>query len=209
MYKLLCKLYQMLESIVDIVFRKKSDFSTWVIPKEIAENEEKGNKYQPSTDSLKKVLKKLKITQEDSIIDIGCGKGKALYIMSKFPFKKICGYYLSKELVDLAKTNMKKLGLNEVEVFVADASNFNKYDDYNYFYIYNSVPEKVFIKMMKNIKKSIEKKPRNCTFIYLNPVYDNIVKNNDFKEFYNYKSIIKWFNYKCYKIEVGETNEKN
>ena len=63
--------------------------------------------------------------------------------------------------------------------------------------------------MMKNIKKSIEKKPRNCTFIYLNPVYDNIVKNNDFKEFYNYKSIIKWFNYKCYKIEVGETNEKN
>ena len=56
MYKLLCKLYQMLESIVDIVFRKKSDFSTWVIPKEIAENEEKGNKYQPSTDSLKKVL---------------------------------------------------------------------------------------------------------------------------------------------------------
>ena len=129
--------------------------------------------------------------------------------MSKFPFKKICGYDLSKELVDLAKTNMKKLGLNEVEVFVADASNFNKYDDYNYFYIYNSVPEKVFIKMMKNIKKSIEKKPRNCTFIYLNPVYDNIVKNNDFKEFYNYKSIIKWFNYKCYKIEVGETNEKN
>ena len=209
MYKLLCKLYQMLESIVDIVFRKKSDFSTWVIPKEIAENEEKGNKYQPSTDSLKKVLKKLKITQEDSIIDIGCGKGKALYIMSKFPFKKICGYDLSKELVDLAKTNMKKLGLNEVEIFVADASNFNKYDDYNYFYIYNSVPEKVFIKMMKNIKKSIEKKPRNCTFIYLNPVYDNIVKNNDFKEFYNYKSIIKWFNYKCYKIEVGETNEKN
>ena len=89
MYKLLCKLYQMLESIVDIVFRKKSDFSTWVIPKEIAENEEKGNKYQPSTDSLKKVLKKLKITQEDSIIDIGCGKGKALYIMSKFPFDKI------------------------------------------------------------------------------------------------------------------------
>lgn len=209
MYKLLCKLYQMLESIVDIVFRKKSDFSTWVIPKEIAENEEKGNKYQPSTDSLKKVLKKLKITQEDSIIDIGCGKGKALYIMNKFPFKKICGYDLSKELVDLAKTNMKRLGLNEVEVFVADASNFNKYDDYNYFYIYNSVPEKVFIKMMKNIKKSIEKKPRNCTFIYLNPVYDNIVKNNDFKEFYNYKSIIKWFNYKCYKIEVGETNEKN
>lgn len=209
MYNLLCKIYQMLDSIKDIIFRKKSDFSTWVIPKEIAENEEKGNKYQPSTDSLKKVLKKLKITNNDSIIDIGCGKGKALYIMSKFPFKKICGYDLSKELIDLAKNNMKRLNLNNIELFIADANNFKNYDDFNYFYIYNSVPEKVFIKMMKNIKASIEKRPRECTFIYLNPVYDDIVKKNNFKEFYNYKSIIKWFNYKCYKIELGDKHEKN
>lgn len=209
MYKLLCKLYQTLESIIDILFRKKSDFSTWVIPKEIAENEEKGNKYQPSTDTLKKVLKKMNITNKDSIIDIGCGKGKALYIMSKFPFKKISGYDLSKELVDLAKNNMKKLDLNKIDIFVADASTFTNYDKYNYFYIYNSVPEKVFIKMIKNIKKSIEKKPRDCTFIYLNPVYDEIVKKNNFIEFYSYKSLIKWFNYKCYKFKVGESNEKN
>ena len=45
MYKLLCKLYQMLESIVDIVFRKKSDFSTWIIPKEIAEKSLKATQH--------------------------------------------------------------------------------------------------------------------------------------------------------------------
>lgn len=209
MYNLLCKIYQMFESTIDIIFRKKSDFSTWVIPKEIVENEEKGNKYQPSTDRLKKVLKKMNITNQDSIIDIGCGKGKALYIMSKFPFKQISGYDLSQELVDLAKSNMKNLNLNNIDIFVADASDFTDYDKYNYFYIYNSVPEKVFIKLIKNITKNLKKNPRECVFIYLNPVYDDILKNNNFEEFYNYKSIIKWFNYKCYKIKVGEVNEED
>ena len=209
MYNLLCKIWQFCDSIKDRLFRKNCDFSTWIIPKELEGNEEKGNKYQPSTDNLKKVLKKMNVSNKDSIIDIGCGKGKALYMMSKFPFRKISGFDLSEDLIKIAKNNMNKLGLKNVNVFVADASDYKDYDDYNFFYIFNAIPEKVFNMAIKNIKKSIDRKPRKCSFIYLNPVYDDAVKKIGFKEFYNYKSIIRWFNYRCYTIEEGDLNEKD
>jgi len=209
MYNILCKIWQFFASIKDSILYKDCDFATWMVPEELIGHEDKGNKYQPSTDSLKKVLKKMKVTNKDSIIDIGCGKGKALYIMSRFPFFKVGGYDLSKDLVEIAKTNLAKLKVKNVDVFVADANEYKDYDDYNYFYLFNSIPEKVFNKAIVNIKKSLDRKPRNCTFIYLNPVCDEAVKKIGFKEFYNYKSLIKWFNYRCYKYEVGDSNEKN
>ena len=50
-----------------------------------------------------------KITRDDSIIDIGCGKGRMLYFFSKFPFRKIGGLEYSQELADVARKNMQVL----------------------------------------------------------------------------------------------------
>ncbi len=207
MHNLLCKIWQFSSRIKDHLFLRGCDFSYWDTPKELDGHEDKGNKYQPSTDSLKKVLKKLNISKDDSIIDIGCGKGKALYVMSKFPFKKVAGFDISKKLVDIAKKNMKILGVDKVEIFTADACDFNKYDDYNYFYMFNAVPEKVFKKTIDNIEKSLKRKQRDCYFIYLNPVCEDILLKNGFKEFDHYKSFIKWFDYKCYKKGKDDSHE--
>ncbi len=50
-----------------------------------------------------------KITSQDSILDAGCGKGKMLYYLSKFPFKKVCGLEYSPKLVKIARQNMRKI----------------------------------------------------------------------------------------------------
>ena len=50
-----------------------------------------------------------KVTQDDAIIDIGCGKGKMLYFFSKFPFRKVGGLEYSQRLIDIAERNMQKL----------------------------------------------------------------------------------------------------
>ena len=56
-------------------------------------------------EDLVKVLKDLKISKNDKILDIGCGKGYALYLMHQFNFKNIDGIELSKKLSDIAKKN--------------------------------------------------------------------------------------------------------
>jgi SAM-dependent methyltransferase len=45
---------------------------------------------------------------EFTFIDIGCGKGRALLLASKFGFQRILGLELSSRLVAVAKTNISK-----------------------------------------------------------------------------------------------------
>lgn len=144
-------------------------------------------------------MKHFPITPDDCILDIGCGKGKAMYIMSKFPFSKVHGYDLSQSLVDIANNNFVILKLPQCHACQGDALEYKKYDDYNYFYIFNSFPEEIFKVMFKNILESIDRIPRKCRFIYLNPVcHEYIVNNSSFHIVYKKRSIISWFTYHVY-----------
>ncbi|MEG1432437.1 class I SAM-dependent methyltransferase [Eubacterium sp.] len=174
------------------------DFSVWEDNQRIGIPKHRGNHYQPSTNDLEKVLDKLPITEKDTIIDIGCGKGKALYMMSQFPFRQIDGLELSDALCHTAERNIKKLNLSRCRIINHDAATFSNYDDYNYFYIFNSFPEAVFLKMLDRILSSIERSPRKITLIYLNPVCHHHLINHGFRLFYRKNRYTKWFSYHCY-----------
>ena len=190
------------------MFRKGASFSEWATQEEAGFSKEKGNQYQPSTDALVKVLAKFNITSEDSIIDIGCGKGKAMYMMSHFPFRKITGFDLSEKLVGIANENFKKLDEKDAKrclAVQADATTFDQYDEFNYFYAYNPFPEEIFKIMMSHVVDSIKRTPRTCRFIYLNPVcHEYIEANTPFKLVYKRKSLGAWFDYYCYEYRCDE-----
>ena len=171
-YKAITEVWQTVAKLNDKFFRHGGDFSGWESNSSLGISEKEGNKYQPSSDRIKKVLKELDIKSADSIIDIGCGKGRAMYMMSKFPFRKIVGYDLSENMVITANKNFNIVGKGDVcSAIIANAADFKEYTDYNYFYAFNPVPEQIFKKMMGNIEENIAEHPRKATFIYLNPVY--------------------------------------
>ena len=101
--------WQRFACLNDRIFRGGADFSAWMTQETAGFSEEHGNQYQPSTDGLAGILKKLPVGEDDRILDIGCGKGKAMYIMSRFPFGRIRGYDLSDRLVETANDNFRKL----------------------------------------------------------------------------------------------------
>lgn len=174
------------------------DFSTWADNETIGIDPQIGNQYQPSTQALSKVLRRFPITEEDAIIDIGCGKGKVLYLMSDFPFGKIAGLELSPYLVEIAKDNTDILGLEHCHLINDDASVFSDYDSYNYFYVFNSFPAEIFRMMLGHIMASLERKPRRAIFIYLNPVCHELLVEAGFIHSFTKRSLIQWFNYACY-----------
>ena len=70
------------------------------------------NEYAVSSLLYRKAIGKYlrgKVTPDDAIIDIGCGKCQMLYFFSKFPFRKIGGLEYSQRLIDIAERNMQKL----------------------------------------------------------------------------------------------------
>lgn len=198
-YDRLCALWQGTARRNDRLFREGADFSGWMSQEEAGFSESRGNKYQPSTDALARVLKQFPITEEDAILDIGCGKGKAMYLMSRFPFGRIRGYDLSEELVRIANRNFEKLGLSGCRAVQGDAMTYRDYDGFNYFYIYNSFPQEVFEVMAGHLVDSLERKPRTCRLIYLHPVcHGYLVNHTPFRLICKKKSLISWFDYYCY-----------
>lgn len=134
--------------------------------------------YEPSRAGFQQVLRKLNITNNDSIIDIGCGKGKAISLLSKFPFKSIDGFDISIELCKIAQNNLMQLGIKNSEIFCENALVFDSYDKYNFFYLYNPVPPKVFEVVFEKINESLTRLPRKIHIININPQYSSIILAN-------------------------------
>lgn len=128
-----------------------------------------GNKY------LVNVLRELNISEMDSIIDIGCGKGSAMRTMLKFPFARVHGVELSEHIATIAINNFNKLNETRCKVFINDASEFKDYDAYNIVYFYNPFPENIMKHVINNIMQSILRSERELIIIYNNPECNDVI----------------------------------
>jgi Methyltransferase domain len=118
---------------------------------------------------LEKVLRDLKITPQDAIVDFGSGKGGALITFSRYPFSKIAGVELSPELVAIAEDNFRKLNIGSITMRACDAADFTDLDEYNYFYFFSPFPCSVMSAVIQNICTSLIARPRKAVIIYFNP----------------------------------------
>ena len=198
-HHILCSMWQAAAKRNDRLFRKNADFSGWMSQKEAGFTEKQGNQYQPVTDGLVKVLKHFSISEKDAILDLGCGKGKAMYLMSRFSFGRIEGYDLSPELVRIANDNFQRLEVQKCRAAQGDAMDYDGYDDFNYFFTFNAFPQEVFEVMIGHVMASTRRKPRVCRFIYLHPVcHAYLTEHTPFRLIFRRKSLISWFDYYCY-----------
>ena len=130
---------------------------------------------------LEKVLKAMRVTRRDRIVDFGSGKGGALITMSRHPFAKILGVEISAELAAIARKNLEKLSIANVEIAVSDAADFTDLDDYNYFYFFSPFPGNVMGAVIKNVCDSLARVPRKTTIIYFNPEFhESVVSDSPF-----------------------------
>lgn len=198
-HTLLVTIWQMGSRFYDWVAFHGCDFGSWVEQEEAGFAKEKGNRYQPSNGALRKVLAKLPITKKDRILDIGCGKGRAMAIMGKFAFGEVAGIEISNRLQETANKNFQKLGLKQCNTILADAAEFTDYDRFNYIYLFNPLPLPVFDQAMHHLCDSIRLHPRHCTLIYLNPVcHESLVEKTPFRLVKTYHSWCSWFEYRIY-----------
>lgn len=125
-------------------------------------------------------------------IDVGCGLSIPLiYAYKKFKFKSYSGIDIIPEYIKISKKNINQsLGLNSIEVFEADASDF-VLDNKSYFiFMYNPFDEIVMENFLNNNKES---------FIKNNSViaYSNYNQLNTIKKFTNNIQEIKKFKLAC------------
>src|SRR5690606_13456582 len=69
-----------------------------------------------------KLFEGIKPTPDDVFVDVGSGKGKALYYAARHGFTKCIGIEVSPRLVQVAASNLRRLGLTaDIELLLRDA----------------------------------------------------------------------------------------
>ena len=142
-----------------------------------------------------RIMANFNITPNDAIVDYGCGKGGILISLSKYPFAKITGIEIMPDLVAIAKENIRKLNLENVDIECCDAAAFKQLHEYNYFYFFDPFPCVVMQDVLSNIEKSISEHPRKVTIIYLNPSCHDVIESSSI---FSKTKEMPHFEHKCF-----------
>ncbi len=121
---------------------------------------------------MPEVFKYLNIKEGDTLLDIGSGKGYAMYMFSEFSFSKIHGVELSENLAEISIDNLGKIfpeSQDRFHIFCENALEFDKLDDYNYIFMYNPFPREVVGEFVDKLAESVKRRNDKLTVIYQNP----------------------------------------
>ncbi|MDR1384609.1 MAG: class I SAM-dependent methyltransferase [Planctomycetaceae bacterium] len=130
---------------------------------------------------LKRIFSYLNVTEYDSFLDVGCGKGFVLTKAAALPYQRVAGIDLLSHLTQIAEKNLSILKLkNRIQVFTGDAAAFEYYGDYNHFFFFNPFDAEIMKPVLKKIIAShsnhdTKNAPNKLTLIYHNPACHNTI----------------------------------
>ena len=117
--------------------------------------------------SLHVILRRDEVTAHDVFVDLGCGKGRVLFLACRYPFKRIIGVDLSPAMVKAARRNLA--GRPRVQVEMANAAEWPIPDDVTLAFLYNPFPNAIFERVVENLLESLRRRPRHLGLIYRRP----------------------------------------
>jgi SAM-dependent methyltransferase len=143
---------------------------------------------------LHRVFKQVRIPPGSVGLDLGCGKGGALFSMSAFPFAELVGVDLSSDLIHVAQSNAARLGIRHVRFVHADATTFTDLDAVTHIYMYNPFPCVVVQRVMDNVAASVTSVPRDVVLVYKHPkCHEQIMASGVFEKVSEAKLGVHWW----------------
>jgi cyclopropane fatty-acyl-phospholipid synthase-like methyltransferase len=107
-------------------------------------------------------------------IDIGSGKGRVLFVAAEFPFRGVVGVEFSKTLHEEALANLARYRhisqrCRVIESVHANAMDYEFPEENLVVYLFNPFGPEVMSRMLKNLERSLERKPRHVLVVMLWP----------------------------------------
>jgi SAM-dependent methyltransferase len=128
---------------------------------------------------LPRALRYLGVTDRDTFVDFGCGKGRVVHQAAKRPFRRVIGVEISPVLAEIARTALAarrhQHRCRNVEIVVSDATAFRLPDDVTIGYFYHPFVNATFDAVLRNIVDSVDRHPRRVRLIYVHPVHSSQV----------------------------------
>lgn len=122
---------------------------------------------------LPRALRYLGVSDDDTFVDFGCGKGRVVHQAARRPFRRVIGVEVSPELADIARTSLaarrRRHRCRDVEIVVSDVTQFRVPDDLTIAYLFRPFSSEVLGAVLQGIVESIDRHPRRVRLIYVWP----------------------------------------
>ena len=131
--------------------------------------------YVPSSwHVLPRALRYIGVSERDTFVDFGCGKGRIVHQAAKWPFHRVIGVEVSPELAEIARNVLAERShqhrCRNVEIVVSDVKEFPVPDDFTIGYFFRPFGDKTLEAVLQAIVESIDRNPRRVRLIYLWPM---------------------------------------
>lgn len=123
--------------------------------------------------ALRRALKDLNPAASDVFVDLGSGKGRALLVAGRLPYKRVVGVEIDGELARLAGRNIdrarRRLRAGTVECVTASVLRWPIPDDASVIFVFNPFVGETFSAAMARIFESYDRNPRPLHIVYQHP----------------------------------------
>ena len=123
--------------------------------------------------ALPRVLRPGSVGPDDVFADFGAGKGRAVVLAARYPFKRVIGVELSTQLSAIARANVERsrhrLRCPDVEIVASDVLAYEIPDDLTVAFLNNPFGGEVFAGFLDRLLASADRRPRRLRVIYRNP----------------------------------------
>jgi SAM-dependent methyltransferase len=139
-----------------------------------SENKELGARYQATApESFEQIMSQIDVGDRDlTFVDVGAGKGRALLLASRLPFRRLVGVEFSPELTEIGKRNIARWQARtpdcpDIELICQDATTYDFPDEPLLVYMYNPFEEPVLLQVLGNLRTSVQRSPRRVLVVLL------------------------------------------
>jgi SAM-dependent methyltransferase len=124
--------------------------------------------------ALPRELHYLGVSDRDTFVDFGCGKGRVVHQAARWPFRRVIGVEISPVLAEIARVGLAarrhQHRCRNVEIVVADAAEFRVPDDLTIGYLFHPFGGQTLDAVLRGIIESIDRRPRSVRLIYVYPL---------------------------------------
>jgi SAM-dependent methyltransferase len=124
-------------------------------------------------------LRKMDLSPNDVVYDIGCGMGRVLCLLARRNIARCVGIELSAQLADRARANVGTMRgrRGPVDVVTGDAS-LAKYDGGSAFFMFHPFGPVTMRDTLARIAESVVREPRDVRFMYVNPFHEDVLEGS-------------------------------
>jgi SAM-dependent methyltransferase len=122
---------------------------------------------------VRRALKRLVPGPADVFVDLGSGKGKALLIAGRLPYRRVVGVEIDEELSQCSNRNINnaryRLRAREVNAITANVLEWTIPDEASVIFMFNPFIGQTFHAAVDHIFESYDRKPRGLHIVYHYP----------------------------------------